>query len=375
MFKRYLDISLENYIHPGKILILYGPRRVGKTTLIQTFQAKYSDTSLLLNGEERLIKEAFSSHESLKMKQLIGSKKIIFLDEAQHIPHIGDNLKLLIDTHPDLTLVATGSSSFDLNHQIGEPLTGRAYTQIMYPISQSELINNWGVVKTRQHLEEFLLFGSYPEALTLEDIAAKKKYLESLVDSYLLRDAVRLEEIKYSDKLLDLLKLLAFQIGHEVSLTELASNLNLSRNTVVRYLYLLQKSFVIFEVRGFTRNLRSEIAKNHRFYFWDNGIRNAVISSFNPLSLRSDIGQLWENFLASERIKHLSYTQNPAHYFFWRTYSQQEIDWVEETENSLSGYEFKWPAKLVKIPPLWHKNYPQAKFTVINPNNYLDFLV
>ena len=373
--RRTVEPVLEKYLLPGKVLILYGPRRVGKTTLINQLIEKNKHVSILLRAEEKVTQEAFSSLESYKMKNLVGENKFVFIDEAQKIKNIGENLKLFIDTFPEIAVLASGSSSFDLARKIGEPLTGRQNVIILYPFSQKELINYWGRVRALSSLEEILIYGSYPEVINFSLAEDKKNYLDELIHSYLYKDILEFDSVKNSGKIFDLLSLVAYQIGNEVSVTELSRQLEISKNTVTRYLDLLEKAFVLIKVRGFSRNLRSEITNNCRYYFWDNGVRNALISNINPLARRADTGQLWENYLAVERTKKQSYDPLFANNFFWRTYGQQEIDWVEEREGKLFGYEFKWQKNKGKKPALWTNTYPNAEFEIINKDNYLDFVI
>lgn len=374
LVKRGLQKQIGSLLRPGKVLVLYGPRRVGKTTLLRLVAEELAEKPPFLNGEERLVKEVFSSHDSARIGGLIGPAKTVFLDEAQHIPDIGENLKLLVDTFPEVAVLATGSSSFDLAKKTGEPLTGRREVLTLYPLSQLELVENFGRAKVLAKLEETLLFGSYPEVVNLSGYEEKGHYLRNLAEAYLYRDALMLEDIRRPEKIFDLLRLLAFQIGQEVSLTELAGNLQLSRNTVWRYLDVLGKSFVLMNIRGFSRNLRSEVTKNSRYYFWDNGVRNAVISNFNLLNSRNDLGMLWENFLAIERIKAQNSWGQLANNYFWRTYEKQEIDWVEERGGRLLGFEFKWQKVVNQAPRLWRQTYPEASFRTVTKDNYLDFV-
>lgn len=277
---------------------------------------------------------------------------------------------------PHLRVIATGSSSFDLSQSVGEPLTGRKVTLTLYPIAQMELLNIYNHYELQEKLEEFLLFGSYPEIVMARTREEKIDMLKELVDAYLLKDILSLEKIKSSEILLNLVQLLAFQVGQLVSHHELATQLRLDVKTVGRYLDLLEKSFVIVKLSGFSRNLRSEITKKHKYYFFDLGIRNAVIAQFNPLDMRNDIGQLWENFIFIERLKKCAYTKFYGNRYFWRTYQGHEVDFIEEIENQLTAFETKWsPKKTISAPSSFKKNYPNASFHVIHPENYLDFLI
>jgi predicted AAA+ superfamily ATPase len=298
------------------------------------------------------------------------------LDEAQYIPNIGIGIKILVDQVPNLKVIATGSSSFDLANQIGEPLTGRKTTLTLYPIAQLELLSQYNNYDLKEKLEEYLVFGGYPQVLTAKTREEKIRILEELVNSYIFKDILALQQLKGSKILLDLLKLLAFQVGNEVSMNELATNLAIDVKTVGRYLDLLEKAFIVFRLNAFSRNLRSEVTSKSKYFFFDNGIRNAVISQFNKLDSRNDIGSLWENFIMVERMKKRSYKHIHGYSYFWRTYEQREIDLIEEREGKLFPYEFKWTTKNEVLPPKeWMLAYPQSEsFSVINPNNYLEFI-
>lgn len=363
---------LKSLVTPGKVIIIYGPRRVGKTTLLKKFLSEESNY-IFTTGEDVFVREFLSSGSIEKLKEFIGEKTLLVIDEAQYIPSIGLNLKLIVDFMPHIRIIATGSSTFDLAKQLGEPLTGRKSVIKMYPISQLELAPLENIAETKAHLESRLIFGSYPEVITHNSDEARKEYLQELVSSYLIKDILAFEGIQKSKKLIDLLILIAFQIGKEVSHTELATQLSISRVTVEKYLDLLEQTFVLINIRGFSRNLRKEVTKTSRYYFCDIGIRNALINNFNPLSRRSDIGDLWENYLVVERIKKQEYKRLWSNNYFWRTYDQKELDWVEEREGQLYGYEFKW-AKEAKAPKLWIETYPNASFDLINQDNYIPFI-
>jgi predicted AAA+ superfamily ATPase len=364
--------QLHSLAVPGKVVIIYGPRRVGKTTVLKKYLEGESNY-LFATGEDLFFQREFPSQSVDQLKGFIGEKNLLVIDEAQFIPNIGLNLKLVVDHMPHVRVIVTGSSAFDLIKQVGEPLTGRKHVIQMFPISQLELNRIENKIETKANLESRLLYGSYPEVVTLESMHAKKQYLHELVSSYLLKDILAIEGIQKSKKLVDLLILLAFQIGKEVSHSELATQLSMSKVTVEKYLDLLEKVFVIFNIRGFSRNLRKEVTKTSRYYFYDNGIRNALINNFNPVSQRDDVGALWENYLVVERIKKQNYTYLWSHNFFWRTYDQKELDWVEEREGGLFGYEFKWNAQ-AKAPALWLETYSNASFECINQGNYLPFI-
>jgi len=365
--------QLENLEKEGKVVVIYGPRRVGKTTLLKKFLENKQDY-LFVTGEDIFVHEFLSSNSVEKLKNFIGDKKRLIIDEAQCVPSIGQNLKLIVDHIPDIRVTVSGSSTLDLSESMGEPLTGRKHTITMFPIAQMELINIENQAESKARLDERLIFGSYPEVICLEGNNARKENLHELVSSYLFKDILALEGIKKAKKLVDLLRLLTFQIGKEVSHNELATQLSMSKTTVEKYLDLLEKTFVLINIHGFSKNLRSEVTRTSRYYFCDNGIRNALINNFNPLSLRNDIGALWENYLVMERIKKQNYLRIWSNNYFWRTYDQKEIDFVEERDGKLFGYELTWGKAEKKAPKLWQKTYPDASFECINKDNYFTFI-
>lgn len=365
--------SLHHLIQPGKVVVLYGPRRTGKTTLLRHF-LEGKKHYLLVSGEDRYVHEYLSSQSLEKLKSLVGNAKLLVIDEAQKIENIGLNLKLLVDHLPELSIIATGSSTFDLARNVGEPLTGRKKVLKLFPLSQIELGPLETAPETRARLESRLVFGSYPEVVLLPSDSERISYLQELIRDYLYKDILEFEGVKKSKKLIDLLQLIAFQIGKEVSYSELAKQLSMSKTTVEKYLDLLEQVFVLVNIRGFSRNLRSEITKTSRYYFYDAGIRNAVINNFNLLGSRNDTGELWENYLVIERIKKQQYHQIWSNNYFWRTYDQKEIDWIEEREGKLFAFEFKWKNKTTKVPKLWINTYPESSFEVIDPENYLSFI-
>lgn len=367
--------NLAHYLKPHKALIIYGPRQVGKTTLLQDFLASTPLKYKLDSGDNIKTQTTLSSSDFRVIKEYAEGYELIAIDEAQKIPHIGEGLKILVDQLPALTIIVTGSSSFELSGQVGEPLTGRKITLTLYPISQMELNQLYNKHELKGQLEQWLIYGGYPEVVSLKKKAEKIQLLNEIMQSYLLKDILELEKVKSSKILLDLLRLLAFQIGSAVSLTEIAQQLGIDYKTVARYLDLLEKAFVIFNLRGFSRNLRNEITKKSKYYFYDNGIRNAIVSNFNALELRNDIGALWENFLLMERLKKQSYKNIYANSYFWRTWDLKEIDFLEEREGKLYGYEFKWGNKLTQAPKEWLKTYTNAEFQTINQGNYLEFIL
>lgn len=374
----YLVRELSNLIlkklQPNKVVILYGARRVGKTMLVKEILANVNEPILRLNGDDIHVHDKLSIRSIENYKQILGTYKLLYIDEAQKIPEIGLKLKLMIDEIEGLRIIISGSSSFDIHKNAGEPLTGRKYTFTLYTLSENEYTQIENNMNKMDKVRERLVFGNYPELLHLPDRQDKVDYLNEMISSYLLKDILVYEHIKNSQKIFNLLRLIAFQIGGEVSLQELGIQLGISKNTVEKYLDLLSKVFILNKVEGFSRNLRKEITKNSRWYFLDNGIRNAIIANFNPLQARNDIGALWENYMISERLKYQEYRRISSNNYFWRTYEQQEIDWVEERDGSLFGYEFKWKEEKVKIPTQWKSAYPDASFELININNFSEWL-
>ncbi len=374
-FKRALQDKIIKQLKPNKVVVLIGARRTGKTMLLKEILKQQPDFSLVLNGEDAGTQLVLKDRTIENYKRLLGNKKLLVIDEAQKIPDIGNILKLIADEIKGLKIIVSGSSMFDLNNQLGEPLTGRKITFQLFPAAQMELSDTENLVQTKNKLEERLIYGSYPELLQYTSGEEKAEYLKELVNSYLLKDILAFDNIRNSAKLLDLLRLLAFQTGSEVSLEELGKQLQISKNTVERYMDLLSKVFIIYRVQGFSRNLRKEITKSSKWYFYDNGIRNTLVANLNPLSLRDDKGLLWENYLLSERIKYQAYTGMLVNNYFWRTYQQQEIDWVEERGGKLYAYEIKWKAdKKITAPSAWADNYPKTSFEVITSANYLNWI-
>ena len=362
------------YLLPQKAVIIYGPRRCGKTTLLKELLKQVKEKYIFVSGEDITVQNYLSSQSIEKLKSFIGEHKLVIIDEAQKIQNIGVNIKLILDHINGIKVIATGSSSFDLAKQIGEPLTGRKYTLRMFPIAQLELNNIQTRAETESLLEQRLIYGSYPEVVLAKSDLQRADYLREMISSSLYKDILELDGVRHSDKLVRLLQLLAFQIGKEVSYAEVGQQLGMSKNTVDRYLDLLEKAFVIFKLNGFSRNLRKEISKNSRYFFYDVGIRNALINNFNSLLVRNDTGLLWENYIIMERIKKQEYSRISANNYFWRTYDQKEIDFIEEREGKLYGYEIKWSASKGKLPKEWLETYLESIYEVINKDNYLDFI-
>jgi uncharacterized protein len=360
---------------PNKVIVIIGPRRVGKTVLIKQILEKAEEPYILLNGEDITTIELLQKRSTAHYKRILGEVKLLAIDEAQQIPEIGKILKLMIDEIKGLKIIVSGSSAFDLENRTGEPLTGRKTTFHLFPLAQMEFAKIENLIQTKENLEDRLIFGSYPEIIQYTSSEEKTEYLKEIVNSYLLKDILLFENLRSSIKILNLLKQVAFQVGSEVSMDELGKKVGISKNTVERYLDLLSKVFVIYRLPGFSRNLRSEVTKSSKWYFYDNGIRNALIANLNPLNLRDDIGKLWENYLLSERIKHQHYSGMLVNNYFWRTYQQQEIDLIEEKGGKLYASEFKWnPKAKSKIPSAWKAAYPDATYEVIDTDNYLDWI-
>jgi predicted AAA+ superfamily ATPase len=366
--------NLRKTMTLNKVVVIYGPRRCGKTTLVQKFLEGEKRKFLLVSGEDINVQQFLSSQSVDKLKGFIGDNPLLVIDEAQKIPNIGLNLKLIVDHIKGIEVIATGSSSFDLAMNVGEPLTGRKFTLKMFPLAQLEIQQIEQLHETAAHMESRLVYGSYPEIIVTNDNRERERYLKEIVNSYLYKDILELDGVRHSDKIARLLQLLAFQIGKEVSFTKMGSQLELGKNTIERYLDLLEKSFVTFRLSGFSRNLRKEISKNPRYFFYDIGIRNALINNFNPLNIRDDIGMLWENYIVSERIKRQEYLQQTANSYFWRTYDKKEIDLIEEREGKLFGYEIKWRSKKAAPPKDWIAGYKNASYELVTSENYLKFI-
>ncbi len=372
--RRELASFIRKRLKPGKVVIINGARRTGKTFLLRELLKNVRDPYLLLNGEDITTHAILENRTVENYTQIFGSKKIVAIDEAQRIPEIGFILKLIIDELPEICIIATGSSAFDLMNLTGEPLTGRKYTFTLFPFSEKEYSQTETQVERPDRLRQRLVYGNYPELLNIPDESEKKDYLNELVSSYLLRDILLFENIKHSAKIFNLLRLIAYQIGNPVSYNELGTQLSMSKNTIEKYLDLLSKVFILKKIEGFSCNLRKEITKNPKWYFLDNGIRNTVIASFNKIELRNDIGQLWENYMIAERLKFQNNNRISVNNFFWRTYDKQEIDLIEEREGTLSGFEFKWAETRSKPPKAWIKTYPSANYLIINRENYYKWL-
>jgi uncharacterized protein len=374
MIKRLFDI--QNLAKPGKVLVIYGPRRVGKTTLLKDFLSRTELKYKLDSGDNIRTQEIINSQLFNEILPYAEGYELIAIDEAQQIKNIGMGLKILVDQAPELITIATGSSSFELSQQVGEPLTGRKRTITLFPFSQQELLSIYNRHELKENLDEFLIFGNYPEVITAKSREEKIEVLTEIVNSYLLKDILSLEKIRGTKQILDLLKLLAFQVGKEVSLNELASQVKLDVKTVGKYLDLFEKSFILHKRGSFSRNLRKEISTKSKYYFLDNGIRNGIILQFNKLTDRNDAGELFENFFVMERLKYLSNNSMYRNLYFWRTYDGQEIDVVEEGEGKLLGLEVKYsPSARLKQRSSFKNIYNYSDVELVHKENYLDYLI
>ena len=369
-----LPLIQEKIERSDKIVILYGPRQVGKTTLVGQIVDRSPLRTLLVNGDEIRYADALSSRDSRVLEGLVKGYELLVIDEAQRIPDIGINLKILHDSLPALRIIATGSSSFELANRVSEPLTGRTWTYVLYPVAVHELALTHNPFELRELLGDMLVFGSYPEIQTMGGDLERNELLREICSSYLYKDILELTGIRHRDKIADLLRLLAYQVGSQVSLEEIGRKLGMGKDTVSSYIDLLEQSFVVFRLPGFSRNLRKEVVKTKKIFFYDLGIRNALIDNLKRLPARNDVGQLWENFLIIERLKTLSYERRTANRYFWRTYTGAEIDYVEEAGGRLHGFEFTFGNKVKKAPRTWTETYPEATWQRVDTRNYLDFL-
>lgn len=375
--KRILKKQITDRIKPQKVMLIYGARRVGKTLLLKEIFNEFKGKKIILNGESSDTVRMIADKSISNYKRLFAGIELLAIDEAQHIPDIGMKLKLLVDEIPGLSIIATGSSSFDLQNQAGEPLVGRCTRFMLTPFSIKELSEHQTSFEIISNIDHYLVYGNYPELISIESSSEQARYLTEIVDSYLLKDILAIDGIKNAQKMHDLLRLIAYQVGSEVSIDELGKSLGISRNTAERYLDLLQKVFVLYKLGGYSKNLRKEVTKSSKWYFQDNGIRNAILRDFRPFEERSDEerGILWENFIISERMKKKHNAMTNTNMYFWRTYDQQEIDLLEEDNNSISAYEMKAGKKIPKAPKAFSNAYPNAKYNVINRENFWDYLI
>jgi len=372
MINRIIENSLKDELFKGKAFIILGARQVGKSSLLKKMFGNRKDI-VWLDGDLAETQLLFENLTVSKAKTILGDAKIIIIDEAQSILNIGLKLKVFTDHFKEIQLIATGSSSFDLANKINEPLTGRKWEYLLFPLSFQEMVNHGNTFEEHKQLHKRLIFGYYPDVVCHESQAID--ILKQLTTSYLYKDILQWEKLKKSDKILKLLHAIAFQVGSQVSYSELGQICGLDNKTVEKYIMLLEQAYVIFRLPSFSRNLRNELKFSKKIYFYDNGIRNTLISNFNAVELRQDVGALWENFLIAERMKRNSYAKYYAQSYFWRTQDQKEIDLIEEYNGKLYAFEFKWNTKkTVKIPSLFSKAYSDAEFQSITPENYWDFL-
>ena len=366
MIERQIETRIRKKIGTGKAIILMGARQIGKTTLLKQI---FSENVLWLNGDEYEVRQLFTNISSARLKALVGKHNTIVLDEAQYIEDIGLKLKLIIDYLPGIQLVATGSSSFELANKINEPLTGRKWQYQMFPLSFAEMVNHHGLLQEKMLLNHRLLYGYYPDIVNHQ--GEEKELLQQLSESILYKDILKFDNIQKTDKLIKLLQALAYQVGSQVSYNELAQICGIDGKTVEKYIMILEQAYIIFRLKPYSRNLRNELKHTRKIYFYDNGLRNALIADFRQMEMRTDIGALWENFMISERIKYLNYNGLWANTWFWRTVEQKEIDYLEEADGQLSAYEFKWSASAkAKVPKQFAETYQNSTFTVIHRDNF-----
>lgn len=374
-FNRQIKQDIEKHLFQNKIIVIYGPRRVGKTTLSKKILEQYKSTkkTLYLTADDITVRQNLNSQDSVKLKHYLGDAELVLIDEAQRIKNIGINLKILVDNYPEMQLIVTGSSSFDLANEINEPLTGRVWEYFLPPLSINELKQQFSTPDLHSFLPNLLKFGLYPEIITSSGRDVLKR-LEEIVNHYLFKDILDFDGQKNSEFIFKLIQLLAFQIGNEVSYTEIARTLEVSKTLVEKYIVLLEKTFIIFRLQPFSRNLRREVGRKRKIYFWDIGIRNAVIQNFNDPTIRPDLGHIWENFCIAERLKYLKANQLFRNLFYRRTYDQKEIDYMEEYNGKLHAYEIKWKENKIKFAKDFLKAYPESSINLVNLDNFLSFI-
>ncbi len=372
MIKRILQNKIENELFKSKAIIVFGPRQVGKTTLLKEISKNF-DKVQWFNADEVEVQALFEKASLSNFKSFLKKEHLVIIDEAQNIPDIGIKLKIIVDSMPDIQLLVSGSSSFELANTINEPLTGRKFEYLLFPLSFEELVNQKGLFEEYKMLKQRLVYGYYPDVVT--HLSNSRKILKSLTTSYLYKDILKWNRIKKPDKLVKLLQALAYQIGNQVSYNELGQIAGLDNETVENYIHLLEQAFVIYRLPSFSRNLRNELKRTRKIYFYDNGIRNAIIENYNPIELRNDVGALWENFIITERMKYINYHDIYTNRYFWRTHSQQEIDYIEERDGKLYAFEFKWNTrKKYKFPKKFLEAYPKNETKIITPENFYEFI-
>lgn len=374
--KRDLQDILSQKLGKGKVIILIGPRQVGKTTLLQKLLSEFTAEKSVQywNCDEADVRKILADESSARMKSFVGNSKFIVIDEAQRVLNIGLKLKILHDNFPDVQIAVTGSSALDLSNTINEPLTGRKFEYNLFPFSTNELVHNYSMLEEMKQLETRLIYGFYPDVVN--NHGEEKEILSNIVSSYLYKDVFQFQDIRKPAVIEKLVQALALQVGSEVSFNELGNLLGIDSLTVQKYVDLLEKAYVIFHLHSYSRNVRNELKKSIKIYFYDNGVRNTVLSNFSPCDLRTDIGMLWENFLISERVKNNAFHNRKAKYYFWRTTQKQEVDFIEEIDGTFAAFEFKYNPKKAnaKCPLTFSKNYPEIPFSVVSRENYLEFV-
>lgn len=374
MYRRKLEAVITEKMFKGKAIIVLGPRQTGKTTLLKQISGRYADDITWLDAEEPLVRNQLTSANISELKKLINNKKILVIDEAQLIKNIGSTLKLIVDHIPEVQVLVSGSSALELAQETNEPLTGRKFEYHLYPFSYEELVDQNGWLEEQRLLEQRLIYGSYPEIVTTNETL--QEILNLLAGSYLYKDIFRYKDLRRPELLEKLLQALALQIGSQVSYHELGNTIGADTETVKRYIELLEKTYVIFRLPAFSSNQRNEIKKSRKIYFYDTGIRNAIINNYSPLELRTDKGALWENWLIAERLKFLAYHSFRVNTYFWRTQQQQEVDYIEVADGKISAFEFKWSAdKKARLPITFKNIYPDADFNVLNTSDFSKFLM
>ncbi|MEK6557662.1 MAG: ATP-binding protein [Candidatus Margulisiibacteriota bacterium] len=376
MINRQLEALIDEKLFKGKAIVIIGPRQVGKTTLLKDICRKVNKNVLWLDGDEPDVRQQYSHVTSTALKQKLAPFDVVIIDEAQRISNVGLTIKLIIDNIPDIQVIVSGSSALELTQQVNEPLTGRKFEYSMFPISYKEHVDHFGTMETSRLLESRLIFGMYPDVINHP--GEEQEVLRNLASSYLYKDLFQMQDIRKPEQIERLLLALALQVGSQVSYHELSKTLGIDLGTIQRYIHLLELAYIVFRLPSFSRNLRTELKKSRKIYFYDNGIRNAIIANYAPLKLRNDVGFLWENFLVSERVKFNSYEKYDAKLYFWRTQQQKEIDLIEDYNGNLSAYEFKYSNKFVnkiKAPLSFVSSYPDAIFNVISPDNVDSFIL
>ncbi len=373
MVTRLLESIIHEKLFAGKALIILGPRQVGKSTLLAMVESRTNEKALILNCDNNDIRKQLTEPGIAGLRRLMGKHRLVMIDEAQRVMNIGLTLKIIIDQMPDIQLIVTGSSSLDLSNMVNEPLTGRKFEYLLFPLSIKELTDHYGYIETNRRLNNLIVFGSYPDVVN--NPGNDPEILNNLVSSYLFKDVFMYQDIRKPEFIDRLLEAVALQIASEVSYNELAQVLGTDPHTVQRYLSLLEKAFIIFRLRSFSRNVRNELKKSRKIYFYDNGVRNAILSNFSPLETRTDIAALWENYFISERLKYLHYNKLYARRYFWRTTQQQEVDYIEDHDGKLKAFELKWnPVRAYKFPLTFTRSYPEADCNFVTPENIYDFL-